>query len=90
MRLAASNKNDPDLKDTKDYIQDPKFVERSKRWIVIVDDEESIRMAVGDFLYDVGYQVTACADADSMLELLSPPEGSIDGEIANLPDAIIR
>ena len=50
---------------------DPKFIERNKRWIVIVDDEEDIRLAVGDYLYDQGYQVTACADADSMLEVCS-------------------
>lgn len=87
--MAATSK-ESDSEDAEDYLQDPKFVERSKRWIVIVDDEESIRMAVGDFLYDVGYQVTACADADSMLELLSPADDSVDGEILRVPDAIIR
>ena len=46
------------------------FRRRNKQWIVLVDDEESIRYAVGDFLYDRGYQVTACADANSMLELI--------------------
>lgn len=87
-RLGASSK-DSDVKDTEYFLQDPKFVERNKRWVVVVDDEESIRMAVGDFLYDVGYQVTACANADSMLDLLTPLEDSVDGELESVPDAII-
>lgn len=74
------------------YLQDPKFIERNKRWIVIVDDEEPIRMAVGDFLYDQGYQLTACADADAMLQLCSSSsdEDPEDGELQRVPDAIIR
>lgn len=70
-------------------MEDPKFLARTKRWIVLVDDEESIRLAVGDYLYDHGYQVTACADADSMLEVCATPD-SEDGERPVLPDAIIR
>mmetsp|Transcript_12594 Transcript_12594/g.26667 ORF Transcript_12594/g.26667 Transcript_12594/m.26667 type:complete len:402 (-) Transcript_12594:214-1419(-) len=46
------------------------FRKRNEQWVVLVDDEESIRFAVGDFLYDWGYEVTACADADSLLELI--------------------
>eukprot|EP00980_Cylindrotheca_fusiformis_P008491 scaffold1804_cov125-Cylindrotheca_fusiformis.AAC.2 len=65
---------------------DPKFVQRNKRWVVIVDDEEPIRLAVGDYLFDKGYQVSACADADSMLELCSKPKP--DGE-SPVPSAII-
>jgi DNA-binding response OmpR family regulator len=82
-----SNSNDDEA-----YLQNPKFIERSKRWIVIVDDEEPIRMAVGDFLYDQGYQVTACADADSMLQLCSSSNEDLkDGALTTtIPDAIIR
>ena len=48
-----------------------KFETRGKEWIVLVDDEESIRNAVGNFLFDAGYVVTACSDAETLLELLS-------------------
>jgi DNA-binding response OmpR family regulator len=68
-------------------VLDPKVVERHKRWIVITDDEEAIRLAVGDFLYDRGYQVTACSDADSMLEVCRNPRS--DKELPAIPDAII-
>jgi ATP-dependent helicase HrpB len=51
-------------------IPDEKFRWRNNQWVILVDDEESIRMAVGDFLFEHGYQVTACADADSLLEVL--------------------
>lgn len=68
---------------------DPLFVERHQRWVVIVDDEESIRLAVGDFLYDQGYQVTACADADSMLQLFASSNDDATG-LGRIPDAIIR
>jgi hypothetical protein len=69
-------------------IKDPKFLERNKRWVLIVDDEEAIRMAVGDYLYDQGYQVTACADADSLLEICAKLDS--DGDLPVVPDAIIR
>mmetsp|Transcript_20258 Transcript_20258/g.31293 ORF Transcript_20258/g.31293 Transcript_20258/m.31293 type:complete len:344 (+) Transcript_20258:3190-4221(+) len=49
--------------------RDEKWLERSKRWVVIVDDEESIRKAVGQYLFDQGYQVTACADGPTALRV---------------------
>jgi PleD family two-component response regulator len=77
------------FEDTGDYkITDPKFLERSKKWVIVVDDEEAIRLAVGDYLYDQGYQVTACADADSLLEVCAKPRS--DGEMPAVPDVIIR
>jgi hypothetical protein len=91
--MIGASKKDTDSvpEDEEAYLQDPNFIERSKRWIVIVDDEEPIRMAVGDFLYDQGYQVTACADADSMLQLCSSSsQDVIDGELGAIPDAIVR
>ncbi|KAL3944898.1 MAG: hypothetical protein SGBAC_001043 [Bacillariaceae sp.] len=65
---------------------DPKFIQRNKRWVVLVDDEEPIRLAVGDYLFAQGYQVTACSDADAMLEVCAPPtsEGTLP-----IPDAIV-
>ena len=80
-------------------VQDRKFIQRNKCWVIVVDDEEAIRLAVGDFLYDQGYQVTACADADSMLEVCTngPSTSSSSdnkdenaGELPPIPDAIIR
>jgi DNA-binding NarL/FixJ family response regulator len=50
--------------------QDPDWQKRSKRWIILVDDEEAIRKAVGQLLSDEGYQVTACADGPTTLEVL--------------------
>jgi DNA-binding NarL/FixJ family response regulator len=68
-------------------VKDSKFLERNKRWVVLVDDEESIRLAVGDYLYDEGYQVTACADADAFLAVC---QKSSDGASPQpVPDAII-
>lgn len=55
--------------DADDAILDRTFLERNQHWIVFVDDEEAIRQSVGDFLYDSGYQVTACADAAACVEV---------------------
>jgi PleD family two-component response regulator len=84
---STKDKNSNEMEDLK-RIKDPNFVRRSKRWVVLVDDEESIRMAVGDFLFNQGYQVTACADADAMLEICAKPNA--EGELPDVPDAIIR
>jgi PleD family two-component response regulator len=87
--LAKAAEKDEETFDTENYkIKDPKFLERSKKWAIVVDDEEAIRLAVGDYLYDQGYQVTACADADSLLEVCAKPRS--DGEISAVPDVIIR
>jgi DNA-binding NarL/FixJ family response regulator len=84
-RVNASEKDEETDGDYK--LQDPKFIQRNKRWVIIADDEEAIRLAVGDFLYDQGYQVTACADADSLLEVCAKPRS--DGELPAIPDTII-
>ena len=87
LRRQSSKKDlEEDVEDFR--IKDPKFIERNKRWVLIVDDEEAIRMAVGGYLYDQGYQVTACADADSLLETCAKPNS--DGDLPVVPDAIIR
>ena len=76
--------------DGKNEESDLKFQQRSKSWIVLVDDEESIRLAVGNFLYDAGYAVTACADAEALLELLtSASSGNIVNMPTKLPSVII-
>jgi DNA-binding NarL/FixJ family response regulator len=94
MVLGMSN-SDGDLETSETEGQenflDPKFVFRNKRWVVVVDDEEPIRMAVGDFLYDQGFQVTACVDADAMLAICANGAEaplSIDG-LPRVPDCIV-
>jgi hypothetical protein len=49
---SARNADDDD----RDFerVKDSKFLERNKHWVVLIDDEESIRLAVGDYLYDSG------------------------------------
>lgn len=74
--------------------EDLDFQRRNKLWVVLVDDEESIRFAVGEFLYDRGYEVTACADAKSLLDLivLKNKGSAIVGEETTkhrLPDLVI-
>jgi DNA-binding NarL/FixJ family response regulator len=88
----ATDKNDnvknKDVNDKEnDRIKDPKFLKRNKHWVVLVDDEQAIRQSVGDFLYDEGYQVTACADADALLEVCRKPRGP--GGLPATPDAIV-
>ena len=40
-------------------------------WIVLIDDEPSIRLAIGDYLYSMGYKViTACDGPQSFLDVL--------------------
>ena len=44
---------------------------RSKHWCVLIDDEPSIRLAIGDYLYANGYSVvTACDGPIAFLDLL--------------------
>jgi DNA-binding NarL/FixJ family response regulator len=49
--------------------RDPMWTKRSECWVIVVDDEEPIRKAVGQLLYDKGYQVTACADGSTALNV---------------------
>jgi CheY-like chemotaxis protein len=44
---------------------------RAKHWVVLIDDEPSIRLAIGDYLHSMGYKfVTACDGPLSFLEML--------------------
>lgn len=72
-------------------LRDEQWQRRSKQWVVLVDDEESIRQSVGQFLFDAGYQVTACADADTALKVCrSARANDADDEGSSyLPDAIV-
>ena len=74
---------------TKNFGADESMFElRSRSWVVLVEDEEAIRLAVGDFLYKAGYSVSACADAEALLELLTGT-GTNDRLGIPLPDCII-
>ena len=44
---------------------------RSNHWIILIDDEPSIRLAIGDYLHSVGYtMITACDGPRSFLNVL--------------------
>ena len=44
---------------------------RSNHWIVLIDDEPSIRLAIGDYLHSMGYtMITACDGPQSFLDVL--------------------
>jgi len=77
--------------DNFEIVRDPKWIERAKRWILIVDDEESIRLAIGDYLFDKGYQVMACADADAVFEAISiiPDLEEENEDLPSIPDVIV-
>ena len=62
---------DKDEKKSRNQSQTDVKEWRAKHWIVIVDDEPAIRLAIGDYLYSMGYiVVTACADPLALLEVL--------------------
>jgi DNA-binding response OmpR family regulator len=49
---------------------------RGTRWVVLIDDEPSIRLAIGDYLHSMGYtSVTACDGPLSFLEMLLWTQG---------------
>jgi len=68
--------------------RDDLFFDRSKRWVVVVDDEEAIRKAVGSYLFDQGYQVTACADVDTALKVCLS-HFSDESSSLSIPDCIV-
>lgn len=91
-RPRKSNNNASDEDDDVRW-QDVTFVRRNQYWVVLIDDEESIRQAVGDYLYDSGYQVTACSDAPAFQELIMTQESESAKTgttgLRNLPDAVV-
>jgi hypothetical protein len=54
MKVGDSARNADDSDRDFERVRDSKFLERNKHWVVLIDDEESIRLAVGDYLYDSG------------------------------------
>jgi DNA-binding NarL/FixJ family response regulator len=99
MDTASVSKNDNKQADDEEILrlQNPQFQWRNAHWVILVDDEESIRESVGDFLYDAGYQVTACDDAPTAWKLLISYNSVNNNEEKNpqkqqlqrIPDCII-
>lgn len=77
---------DFDVYDDEEEEEDEETIlwnKRSKKWLILVDDEESIRQSLGQFLFDQGYQVTACVNPNTALDVLCNEKKN------KLPDAII-
>jgi len=85
--ITAKKNNNSNSIERESRIKDKAFLQRAKHWVVIVDDEEAIRLAVGDYLFENGYKVTACADADAMIHVVSTPPS--EEALPIVPDAII-
>lgn len=88
-RPLSTGNNDNSVEDFG--IRDEQWQERSNRWVVVVDDEHAIRQAVGNYLSDQGYQVTACADASTALNVVrSKRQVNKEGtEMIRPPDVIV-
>lgn len=91
LHASLQDDNDPDLvQEFGSHQRDPKWQERAKRWVVIVDDEEPIRKAVGQLLFERGYQVTACADGPSALKVARSKRAQEgDDQTLALPDVLV-
>lgn len=71
---------------------DPMWRKRSECWIIVVDDEEAIRRAAGQLLFDRGYQVTACADGATALRVATSKTRIADNGgsvVFKIPDCIV-
>lgn len=66
----------------------PLWEQRSTRWIILVDDEESIRNAVGKMLSDQGYRVTAAASGEAALQRILPAVPFLESR-AEVPDVVV-
>jgi hypothetical protein len=79
----VNDDSDESVQEFGSHQRDPMWQERAKRWIIIVDDEAPIRHAVGELLFDRGYQVTACADGPTALKVV---QDGVDQPAAFLPE----
>jgi DNA-binding NarL/FixJ family response regulator len=72
------------------HTKDPLWRKRMEKWIIICDDEESIRKTVGQLLFDRGYQVTACADGSTALRVALSKRADSNGDVVDkIPDCIV-
>lgn len=49
----------------------------ARKWVLVVDDEQPIRQAVGDYLSEHGFQVTACSDVDTAMTICESKSSGI-------------
>jgi DNA-binding NarL/FixJ family response regulator len=95
--LAKRRENDNPILHDKSSSRKPEgLTKRSNQWVVLVDDEEAIRNAVGQLLRDRGYQVIVCGDGHSALNVTRNFQShltGIDSQNWNdqflLPDAMV-
>lgn len=75
----------------ENYPDDNTAKRRANSWIVLVDDEEPIRRAVGDFFLEKGYKISTCSDGAAALQVaLSNTVVGTTGEPKHrVPDCII-
>jgi DNA-binding NarL/FixJ family response regulator len=87
-RMFCKDNDDDAYHNTKDdFRHDDEFQRRTNRWVLLVDDEESIRKSVGQLLFDRGFEVSACGDAPTAIQIAQ--EGRDEVGNPRLPDVII-
>jgi DNA-binding NarL/FixJ family response regulator len=60
------------------------LLQNQQRSVLLVDDEQSIRRAVGQLLSNHGYQVTTCPDGIAALHLLQQQQQQVDVIISDV------
>ena len=60
-----------------------------RKWVLVVDDEQPIRQAVGDYLSEHGFQVTACSDVDTAMSICESSSNDSSNNSSSGPDCII-
>lgn len=81
-----SRKNNILRETNENLLDDPS---ERKRHIVFVDDEESMRTAVGRLLMSRGYQVTVYADSRMALNDLKNLQSTAQNKLSCMPDLIV-
>mmetsp|Transcript_13676 Transcript_13676/g.20820 ORF Transcript_13676/g.20820 Transcript_13676/m.20820 type:complete len:302 (+) Transcript_13676:95-1000(+) len=59
-------------------------------WVLLVDDEEQILRSVGQYLFDNGYQVTGCQNAEKALQICQRGRSNNPNKIPDLIVSDIR
>lgn len=82
---SSSSEQDGEIAQFGANRRDPVWQERSQQLILLVDDDPDLRQSVGTFLDQQGFQVTACASAETALEWLNDSSGNNN----SLPNLIV-
>ena len=91
----VSNRDDDDLNPSdNDLCRISKEDRRSQSWIMLVDDEESIRTAVGQLLQSSGYgKVTTCSDGSEafqqLIERITDHDQNEQPDQKMMPDCLV-